>query len=321
MEENIYSRSVNKTGLGFLVVDEKAIDRNFSAQQLNFSNLSWVQCDRCEKWRCLVSADGIPEEDTENLPDKWFCELNNDVENNSCDAPEQDQSWYIERVDKLTGASQHDTPLLFADKSQKNQVPASEQLDDKVLHHILALTSHKRKTKMISKNYIHDSLLNTTDSLTALERIETQVKETEKAVDVGTPCAQVPTETKQPVGVAGDTTTQMPDVRLATSSTTTPLATSTSHVVTKPQALPTAASAQTCKPTATPRVISKEQATTAAAPTPKDQFLHAATAKKPVAAAAPQITRGVSPDVSLPEKRKGQPKEEEVIDLCHSEGE
>jgi hypothetical protein len=47
---------------------------------------NWVQCERCMKWRCLLT---LTNEEVENLPDKWFCEMNADVMRNFCAAPEQ----------------------------------------------------------------------------------------------------------------------------------------------------------------------------------------------------------------------------------------
>ena len=44
---------------------------------------TWVQCERCEKWRSL--GVGVPEPDVE----EWFCEMNGDPNYNNCDAPEQ----------------------------------------------------------------------------------------------------------------------------------------------------------------------------------------------------------------------------------------
>ncbi|XP_078661263.1 uncharacterized protein LOC144905461 [Branchiostoma floridae x Branchiostoma belcheri] len=43
----------------------------------------WVQCDTCDKWRQL-SPDAHPHE----LPDKWYCYMNQDPNFNSCEAPE-----------------------------------------------------------------------------------------------------------------------------------------------------------------------------------------------------------------------------------------
>ncbi|KAB5576854.1 hypothetical protein PHYPO_G00203300 [Pangasianodon hypophthalmus] len=45
---------------------------------------SWVQCDKCLKWRKL--PDGI---DTKLLPDKWFCRMNPDPQFRSCTVEEE----------------------------------------------------------------------------------------------------------------------------------------------------------------------------------------------------------------------------------------
>lgn len=55
MEEKVFSRSVNKSGLAARVVDSRFPERNFSAEEL--TNLleieNWVQCELCDKWRML----------------------------------------------------------------------------------------------------------------------------------------------------------------------------------------------------------------------------------------------------------------------------
>jgi hypothetical protein len=68
MEEKVYSRAVNKTGLGLRVVDGKALQRCFSAKEVEDLNrvVDWVQCDRCEKWRTFppyanVDVEALPE--------------------------------------------------------------------------------------------------------------------------------------------------------------------------------------------------------------------------------------------------------------------
>ena len=49
---------------------------------------SWVQCERCSKWRRLPAAD----EDTLDemaLDDDWYCEQNPDVQRADCSVPEE----------------------------------------------------------------------------------------------------------------------------------------------------------------------------------------------------------------------------------------
>ena len=68
MEEKVYSRAVNKTGLGLRVVDGKAMQRCFSAKEVQDLNqlVDWVQCDKCEKWRSFPPYANV---DVEALPD------------------------------------------------------------------------------------------------------------------------------------------------------------------------------------------------------------------------------------------------------------
>ncbi|XP_061090681.1 MORC family CW-type zinc finger protein 3-like [Conger conger] len=51
---------------------------------VKFPDQSWVQCDKCLKWRRL--ADGI---DCGLLPEKWFCQMNPDPQFRSCQAEEE----------------------------------------------------------------------------------------------------------------------------------------------------------------------------------------------------------------------------------------
>tara|TARA_A100001015_G_scaffold313314_1_gene420275 strand:- start:1855 stop:2919 length:1065 start_codon:yes stop_codon:yes gene_type:complete len=46
---------------------------------------SWVQCEKCEKWRSIPSII-----DANSLPDSWCCELNTWSDFNSCEIPEED---------------------------------------------------------------------------------------------------------------------------------------------------------------------------------------------------------------------------------------
>jgi hypothetical protein len=69
----------------------------------------WVQCDRCEKWRMFSKqTDQI-------LPDKWYCEMNDDVENNSCQHEERDQFWYENRRQSARADGDADQANLQSD--------------------------------------------------------------------------------------------------------------------------------------------------------------------------------------------------------------
>lgn len=50
------------------------------------SNATWVECDKCKKWRRLR---GVVDE--KKLPSKWYCSMNkNDAERSRCSAPEEE---------------------------------------------------------------------------------------------------------------------------------------------------------------------------------------------------------------------------------------
>ena len=51
------------------------------------SQLNWVQCDKCSKWRSVAHHVN-----NEELPDEWFCSMNTwDFHLNNCDAPEEEE--------------------------------------------------------------------------------------------------------------------------------------------------------------------------------------------------------------------------------------
>jgi transcriptional regulator ATRX len=55
MEEKVYSRAVNKTGLGNRVIDGKELRRCFKQDEINSLATvdDWVECVRCQQWRML----------------------------------------------------------------------------------------------------------------------------------------------------------------------------------------------------------------------------------------------------------------------------
>jgi len=61
-------------------------DGSIRGQSSGPSNSTWVQCDRCKKWRRLRGAV-----DAEKLPSKWYCTMNKtDPERARCNAPEEE---------------------------------------------------------------------------------------------------------------------------------------------------------------------------------------------------------------------------------------
>jgi len=65
-----------------MAADESSI----FGQTTGSSNATWVECDKCKKWRRLR---GIV--DAKKLPQKWYCAMNkNDPERAKCSAPEEE---------------------------------------------------------------------------------------------------------------------------------------------------------------------------------------------------------------------------------------
>jgi hypothetical protein len=149
MEEKIYKRSVNKTGLALRIIDSKAIDGFFTAKELEDFQESqlWVQCDKCDKWRMLFG------ESEEDLPEKWFCEMNTDEHNNKCELPERDQTWYFDFFKNGLPASPQKP------KTKMEQPKCQPEEEDELLSHLLSISENKKDTSLISRHYYHDSLL------------------------------------------------------------------------------------------------------------------------------------------------------------------
>jgi hypothetical protein len=107
----IYARSVTKQGVSQRVIDRKSISRCFTAKELQDMQelITWVQCERCEKWRVLITQT------EEDLPDKWYCEMNDDVENNSCEHAERCQKWYENRMPRDSSDGEPGVPGMLSE--------------------------------------------------------------------------------------------------------------------------------------------------------------------------------------------------------------
>eukprot|EP00521_Asterionellopsis_glacialis_P009627 CAMPEP_0195287036 /NCGR_PEP_ID=MMETSP0707-20130614/4268_1 /TAXON_ID=33640 /ORGANISM="Asterionellopsis glacialis, Strain CCMP134" /LENGTH=846 /DNA_ID=CAMNT_0040346755 /DNA_START=56 /DNA_END=2596 /DNA_ORIENTATION=- len=182
MEEKIYSRSVNKSGLAARVIDQRFPDRSFTASDLDLlkSNDEWACCDRCNKWRMLP-----PEKNADDLPDKWYCEFlsESDPTFANCDEPERDVLWYKKRFEMQWKAKAEgnqttdcrepiDTPAyMMADEAKDDAIRR-----DDILMRLLSIapeekkstslktpsTSPRKKAKkrsFISRHHFHDVLL------------------------------------------------------------------------------------------------------------------------------------------------------------------
>jgi hypothetical protein len=141
-------------------------------------NLTWVQCDKCEKWR-MLPAD-VSEED---LPEKWLCHMNKfDVRNNTCKAPERDQLWYERQFNTDTAVSESQSPIkcMASDPIDSSSSEGAKQKlvsNDVILEHLLDVTERQKKTTMVSKFYFHEALLESTkDSKEEIEGLREAIE-------------------------------------------------------------------------------------------------------------------------------------------------
>ena len=173
IEEKVYSRSVNKTGLALRVIDRRTINKCFSKKEIADLQQScqWVQCDKCEKWRMLLDSS----EDT-NLPEKWFCEMNSaDPRNNKCSDSEKDQRWYE------FNCNLDESPVTpekkRADSMDSTVSLPPQDMKDIILDHLLKVSESKKNSSLISRHYFHEAMLESSQDLQEVEEARQFLKD------------------------------------------------------------------------------------------------------------------------------------------------
>ena len=154
MEEKVYSRSVNKSGLAARVIDQKNPERSFTTQELSnlLENDTWVQCDECEKWRMLPPFINIDEDD---LPDTWFCEMNIfDKERSTHRAKERDAKWYAQFWEKKRIEMSKESEGLSVKDSLDTTMNGRESID--ATQSDDALKNMKTERDEILKRLLHN---------------------------------------------------------------------------------------------------------------------------------------------------------------------
>lgn len=106
--------------------------------------------------------------DLEDLPDKWFCEMNVDDDlNNDCSASEKDAKWYGRHFSDQHEVLRDSPAKCIARDSFDSAIPQDQKAllveRDEILKHLLEVTADKRKNSVISKYYFHDTLLEETE--------------------------------------------------------------------------------------------------------------------------------------------------------------
>ncbi|KAF4671074.1 hypothetical protein FOL46_000496 [Perkinsus olseni] len=79
--------------------------------------LTWVQCDKCKKWRRISSA--------EHLPQRWFCSLNPNPRYNSCDIPAEPESMDMAYTPDSETAQGSPSPFTAASSTPKTEPVAA----------------------------------------------------------------------------------------------------------------------------------------------------------------------------------------------------
>jgi CW-type Zinc Finger len=161
MEEKVYGRCVNKTGIAFRIVDDMAIERCFTAKELKdlTNNNVWMTCNKCNKLRLLLGHDGG------EIHDNWDCSMNmNDPVNNNCHASEKKQAWYDQREEGKKESARHGSLMAR---------------EDAILQHVLTVTEEGRA--LVSDHHFHDILMETA---TVAEKLEEARQELARYGDV-----------------------------------------------------------------------------------------------------------------------------------------
>lgn len=164
-----------RPGVSLRIIDKESIKSNFSSRELQdlMSNHLWVQCDRCEKWRILIGEN--PDED---MPEKWYCEMNTtDTCNNKCEHSEKTQAWYERYIANGMNdiAPQALSPVKKARDAVRSATLPQQNHDDALLENLIQLSDLGSKKPLVSQYYFHDALLETVDNSKELERVEREI--------------------------------------------------------------------------------------------------------------------------------------------------
>lgn len=160
MEERVYSRAVNKTGLANRVIDNADLRRRFTEAEIGLlsKDYEWFGCDGCDKWRMLPPDANLI---LSTLPEKMYCENLNMYDQRlrwNCAVKEKSQAWYVDHYSKPN------LPLDEADAMLASPDPVTasglelEKLakEDEILQNLLTITA--KDVPIVQKQYCHDVL-------------------------------------------------------------------------------------------------------------------------------------------------------------------
>ncbi len=170
IEEKIYSRCVNKSGLAARVIDQKNPKRNFSKRDTeNLMEVdNWVQCNECEKWRMLPTCVN-----PDDLPEEWFCEMNiHDPDRASCSAKERSKNWYHKHYHEVLAKNNQDTDISPGNVPPTPDASGIQKIETKIddsekeqntRRDVILSTLLENSKSVISKYHFHESMLKSND--------------------------------------------------------------------------------------------------------------------------------------------------------------
>mmetsp|Transcript_12849 Transcript_12849/g.31188 ORF Transcript_12849/g.31188 Transcript_12849/m.31188 type:complete len:362 (+) Transcript_12849:2937-4022(+) len=162
VEERVYNRATNKSGLANRVIDDTDLNRKFTDAEIGLlsKEYDWVCCDECDKWR-MLPPDQV---NLASLPSKFYCvgmdfyDQRINWKQHNCSYPEKTQEFWVEHYSKPNfpldeeGASMT-SPGPSAPSGQELEKLA---MDDGILQNLLSVKGHGKP--IVQKRYCHDVL-------------------------------------------------------------------------------------------------------------------------------------------------------------------
>ncbi len=105
--------------------EKEAEEQGEEFEEVEPSELEWVQCDKCKKWRVL--PDNVK---AASLPDLWYCQMNvYDPKRSKCEAPEQNMK-QVQRERKKKARKKAKREAESAESQQERPTKKSKQVEE-----------------------------------------------------------------------------------------------------------------------------------------------------------------------------------------------